>query len=70
MKRMTFASSVPSQVYADLHLLKRLCCLHLVGARQYVRSHHNERRVGGVITRPHKYLAKDPSSLVGTRRLR
>jgi hypothetical protein len=70
MKRMTFASSVPSQVYADFHLLERLCCLRLIGARQYLRSHHNEKRVGGVITRPHEYLTKDPSSLVGTRCLR
>jgi hypothetical protein len=70
MKKMTFTSSVPSHVYVDLHLLKRLCCLRVIGARQYVQSHHNERCVSGIITRPHEYLTKDPSSLVGTRRLR
>jgi hypothetical protein len=67
MKRMTFTSSIPSHVYTGLHLLERLCCLHLVGAQQYVRSCDNERRVGGVITLSHEYLTKDPSSLIGTR---
>jgi hypothetical protein len=33
MKRMTFALSVPSHVYANLHLLERLCCLRLVGTQ-------------------------------------
>jgi hypothetical protein len=34
MKMMTFASSVPSHVYVDLHLLKQMCRLHFVGAQQ------------------------------------
>jgi hypothetical protein len=34
MKRMTFASSGSSQVYAGLYLLEQLCCLHLVGAQR------------------------------------
>jgi hypothetical protein len=33
MKRMIFTSSVPSHVYTDLHLLKRMCRLHLVGVQ-------------------------------------
>jgi hypothetical protein len=70
MKRMAFTSSMPSHVYASLHLLKRLCCLRLVSARQYVQSYHNERRVGGVITQPHEYLTKDPFRLVGTKCMR
>jgi hypothetical protein len=40
MKMMTFASSVPSHVYANLHILEQLYCLPLVGAQQYVQSRH------------------------------
>jgi hypothetical protein len=70
MKRMTFASLMSSHVYDSLHLLEQLCCLHLIGAQQYVQSRHNERRVGGVITRPHEYLIKDPSSPINSRCMR
>jgi hypothetical protein len=39
MKMMTFALSVPSQMYAGLHLLEQLCLLRLIGAQQQcVRS--------------------------------
>jgi hypothetical protein len=34
MKMMTFASLVPSHVYASLHLLERMCRLRLIGAQQ------------------------------------
>jgi hypothetical protein len=56
---------MPSHVYVSFYLFEWLCCLHLVGVWQYVQSHHNDRRVDGVMT--HEYLTKDPSSIVGTR---
>jgi hypothetical protein len=34
MKMMTFASSVPSHVYVDLHLLKQMCRLQLVDVQR------------------------------------
>jgi hypothetical protein len=34
MKRMTFALSVPSHVYASIHLLERMCHLRLVSAQR------------------------------------
>jgi hypothetical protein len=67
MKRMTFTLSVLSHVYTNLHILERLCCLRLIGVRQYVQSRHNERHVSGVIIQPYKYMTKDPFSLIGTR---
>jgi hypothetical protein len=37
MKRMTYASSVPSHVYVGVHLLERMCHLRLVSAQQHVQ---------------------------------
>ena len=67
MKRMTFASSVPSHVYASLHQLERNCRLCLVGAQQQcVRSVVND--VCGVMTLLRQYMDEVLSSLVGTGR--
>ena len=67
MKRMTFASSVPSHVYAGLHQLERKCRLCLVGAQQQcVRSVVNDVSVE-CWHKSRQCLATVLPSLVGTK---
>jgi hypothetical protein len=47
MKMMTFTSSVPSHVYVGIHLLKRMCHLHLVGAQWYSIIEEDDFRLAG-----------------------
>uniref|UniRef100_A0A0A8XRP1 Uncharacterized protein n=1 Tax=Arundo donax TaxID=35708 RepID=A0A0A8XRP1_ARUDO len=69
VKGMTFASLVPSHMYACLHQHGRMCHLCLVGARQRCVQSHCLGHVGELLTLPRRHLARISSSLVGTRRI-
>jgi hypothetical protein len=47
MKRMTFASSVPSHVYTGLHLLERMCHLLLISAQRCLINEEDDFRLVG-----------------------